>query len=310
MTTAIEAIGLTKRYGDFTAVDGLTLEVNEGEIFGFLGPNGAGKTTSILMFLGLTEPSAGTARIYGHDCTRNPLEVKRIVSYLPETLGFYGDLSARENLLYTASLNGIGRGEALKRIDEALELAGLTARVAEPVSQFSRGMRQRLGIADVLIKKPRVAILDEPTLGLDPATIPEILALITRLSREQGMTVLLSSHQLHHVQRICNRVGIMSQGRLVGQGTIEELGQQVAKGGDIVVELEVGHISQGLHEALRATHGVKQVSARGNVLTVECSREARPRLAEAATQHGDGLLSLRSTESVLEEIYLRYFQEG
>lgn len=308
MTFAIEAIDLTKRYGDFTAVDRLNLQIEEGEIFGFLGPNGTGKTTTLLMFLGLTPPSAGMARIYGHDCTRNPLEVKRITGYLPETLGFYGELSARENLLYTTSLNGIGRREALQRLDEALEHVGLTDRATQPVKQYSRGMRQRLGIADVLIKRPKVVLLDEPTMGIDPAAVLELLDLITSMSREQGITVLVSSHQLHYIQRICDRVGIMSRGQLVAQGTIDELAHQAGEGDEIVIELEVGHVSDGLQEALKATPGVKEVSVRGNVLAVECQREARAHLVEAAIRHGDSLLSLRSADSVLENIYLRYFQ--
>ena len=149
MTAALEAVDLTKRYGDFTAVDSLNLQIDEGEIFGFLGPNGAGKTTTIMMFLGLTFPTSGVARVLGHDCASDPLEVKRVTGYLPETVGFYGELSARENLLYTASLNGIGRREGLSRLDEALAYVGLSERSAQPVKQYSRGMRQRLGIADV-----------------------------------------------------------------------------------------------------------------------------------------------------------------
>ena len=175
MTAAIEAINLTKRYGDFTAVDCLNLRIDEGEIFGFLGPNGAGKTTTIMMFLGLTFPSSGVASVYGYDCARNPLEVKRVTGYLPETLGFYGELSAKENLLYTTSLNGIGRREALRRLDEALAYVGLAERAEQPVKQYSRGMRQRLGIADVLVKRPKVVLLDEPTQGIDSTTVEDVL---------------------------------------------------------------------------------------------------------------------------------------
>ena len=310
MTAAIEAIDLTKRYGDFTAVDRLNLQIEEGEIFGFLGPNGAGKTTAIMMFLGLTSPSAGVARVYGYDCTRNPRDVKRITGYLPETLGFYGELSAKENLLYTTSLNGIGRRDALGRLDEALAYVGLTERATQPVKQYSRGMRQRLGIADVLIKRPKVVLLDEPTQGIDSATVEDVLNLITGMSRDQGMTVLVSSHQLHYIQRICDRVGIMSGGQMVVQGTVEELAQQSRKGEGIVIELEVGRVSDELLDALKATAGVNSVSVRGNSLAVDCQPEARSQIAEVAIRHGDSLLSLQSGDSVLENIYLRYFQEA
>ncbi len=309
MTAALEAIDLTKRYGDFTAVDSLNLQIDEGEIFGFLGPNGAGKTTTIMMFLGLTFPTSGVARVLGHDCASDPLEVKRVTGYLPETVGFYGELSARENLLYTASLNGIGRREALRRLDEALAYVGLSERAAQPVKQYSRGMRQRLGIADVLVKRPKVVLLDEPTQGIDSATVEDVLDLITGMSRDQGITVLVSSHQLHYIQRICDRVGIMSQSQMVAHGTIEDLAQQSREGEGIVIEMEFGLVTDDLQDALKAVPGVDSVSVRGNLVTVECQLEARGRIANVAMQHGDSLLSLRSGDSVLENIYLRYFQQ-
>ncbi len=309
MTSAIEAIDLTKRYDDFTAVDCLNLRIDEGEIFGFLGPNGAGKTTTIMMFLGLTFPSSGVARVHGYDCARDPLEVKRVAGYLPETLGFYGELSAKENLLYTASLNGIGRREALRRLDEALAYVGLSERAAQPVKQYSRGMRQRLGIADVLIKQPKVVLLDEPTQGIDSATVEDVLNLITGMSRDQGITVLVSSHQLHYIQRICDRVGIMSQGQMVVQGTIGDLAQQLREGEGIVVEMGFGLVSDDLQDALKEVPGVDSVSVRGNLVTVECQLEARARIANVAMRHGNSLHTLQSSDSVLENIYLRYFQQ-
>ena len=309
MTAALEAVDLTKRYGDFTAVDSLNLQIDEGEIFGFLGPNGAGKTTTIMMFLGLTFPTSGVARVLGYDCASDPLEVKRVTGYLPETVGFYGELSARENLLYTASLNGIGRREALSRLDEALAYVGLSERSAQPVKQYSRGMRQRLGIADVLVKRPKVVLLDEPTQGIDSATVEDVLNLITGMSRDQGITVLVSSHQLHYIQRICDRVGIMSQSQMVAHGTIEDLAQQSREGDGIIIEMEFGLVSDDLQDALKNVPGVDSVSVRGNLVTVECQLEARTQITNVAMQHGDSLLTLRSGDSVLENIYLRYFQQ-
>ena len=219
----IETQGLTKRYGRYTAVDDLSLRVEEGEIFGFLGPNGAGKSTTILMLLGLTEPTSGTALVLGFDPVTKPLEVKRRVGYLPEHVGFYGDMTARENLRYVARLNGISDGEAERKIEEALSAVGLPEEADKPVRTFSRGMRQRLGIAEILIKDPQLVFLDEPTLGLDPDGINRMLDLIVSLSRDRGMSVLFSSHLLHQVERISSRVGIMIKGRLVAEGTIEEL---------------------------------------------------------------------------------------
>lgn len=223
MAAVITTEGLTRKYGRQTAVDSLSFQVNEGEIFGFLGPNGAGKTTTLLMLLGLTEPTAGTARVLGHDPVREPLKTKRHVGYLPENVGFYDDLTASENLRYVARLNNLPEATAAAKIAAALQQVGLTNEHDKVVGQYSRGMRQRLGIAELLIKDPKLVFLDEPTLGLDPDGINRMLDLIVSLSRERGITVLLSSHLLHQVQRICTRVGIMNKGRLVVTGTLEEL---------------------------------------------------------------------------------------
>ena len=308
MTAVIEATNLTKRYGDFVAVDDLNLRIGEGEIFGFLGPNGAGKTTSILMLLGLTVPSEGMARIRGHDCTREPIAVKSVTGYLPESLGFYNELSARENLLYTGSLNGMKSRDAAARAEQVLAQVGLAERAGQRVDRMSHGMRQRLGFADVLMKRPQVVIMDEPTQGIDAASVPGLLDLITGMSREEGITVMVSSHQLHYIQRICSRVGIMSRGKLVANGTIDELARR--SGGDnIVIEMEANRIDGNLQRELTHVAGVKSVAVRGNVISVECSEDVRPALAGVAAEHGDGLLSMRTAETVLEEIYLRYFQQ-
>ena len=197
----IETNDLTKRYDGVTVVDRLNLHVREKEIFGLLGPNGAGKTTTILMLLGLTEPTAGSARVYEYNPTREPLKVKRLVGYLPEKVGFYDNLTARENLTFIAELNNISYNDANRKIDELLEMVGIGDVGNLAVGKFSRGMKQRLGIADVLIKSPKVAFLDEPTAGLDPEGINQINNIIANLP-QMGATVILSSHQLYQVQRI------------------------------------------------------------------------------------------------------------
>ncbi len=218
---------LTKIYRHQVAVDHLTFAVNEGEIFGFLGPNGAGKTTTLLMLLGLTQPTSGHARILGIDPAREPIKVKARVGYLQENMGFYSDLTARQMLRFVADLNGIGRRETEARIDKALTEVGLADEdPPKKIAAFSRGMRQRLGIAELLIRDARVAFLDEPTLGLDPDATQRITDLIQRLAREQRMTILLSSHQLHQVQKICDRVGIMIKGRMVANGPIDQLARE------------------------------------------------------------------------------------
>jgi len=219
----IELSGLTKRYGSFTAVDQLDLNICKGEIFGLLGPNGAGKSTTILMMLGLTEPSEGTVHVCGINSTTHPIEVKRKVGYLPEDVGFYEDMSAMENLIYTAQLNGISQKEAIDKALFLLERVGLSHETTKKTGKYSKGMRQRLGLADVLIKDPEVIILDEPTSGIDPAGVQEFMELIHTLSREKGLTVLFSSHHLNQVQQVCDRVGLFGEGKLLTTIEINEL---------------------------------------------------------------------------------------
>lgn len=222
----IEAVDLCKNYSGQTAVDGLSFSVQAGEIFGFLGPNGAGKTTTLLMLLGLTQPSSGRATVCGLDPIRKAMEVKREVGYLPENVGFYGDLDAVESLEYVAGLNGMHASKVTPRIEELLELVGLREEARKKVGAYSRGMKQRLGIAEVLIKDPKVMYLDEPTLGLDPDGALKLIDLIQTLNRERNITVLLSSHNLYQVQKISHRVGIMIRGKMVAQGSIEALARE------------------------------------------------------------------------------------
>jgi ABC-2 type transport system ATP-binding protein len=217
---------LTKMYNGQVAVDHLSFSVNAGEIFGFLGPNGAGKTTTLLMLLGLTLPTSGTARVGGLDPAREPIKVKRMIGHLQENMGFYRDLNARQMLRYIAELNGLSPGVAHERIEQALNTVGLLVEAQKKIGAYSRGMRQRLGIAEILIKEPKVVFLDEPTLGLDPDATNRMMELIQRLCQEQNMTVLLSSHLLYQAQKICHRVGIMFNGRMVAQGSMEQLAEE------------------------------------------------------------------------------------
>ena len=222
----IEAEGLTKKYGHQIVVNDLNLQIREGEVFGFLGPNGAGKTTTLLMFLGLTEPTSGKVRVIGFDPTRDPFHVKERVGYLPENVGFYDEMDARQNLQYIARLNRIPDKISAARIGESLRVVDLLEEVGKKVGTYSKGMRQRLGIAEVLIKEPKVIFLDEPTIGLDPDGTNRMLDLIHSLSREKNITLFLSSHLLDQVQRICDRVGIMIKGNLVAIGPIQELAEK------------------------------------------------------------------------------------
>ncbi len=222
----VETNGLCKSYGRQVAVNDLTFDVREGEIFGFLGPNGSGKTTTLLMLLGLTEPTKGWARVANFDPTREPIKVKRIVGYIPENIGFYDDMNARENLKFIARLNNMPDSASSAQIEEALESVGLKEEVEKKVGAYSRGMRQRLGIAEILIKEPSIAFLDEPTLGLDPEGTTWIIDYIRSLSRDKSITILLSSHDLKQVQKIADRIGIMINGRMIAVGTLEKLAKE------------------------------------------------------------------------------------
>lgn len=301
----IETQNLTKRYGGIVATDNLNLKVRAGEVFGILGPNGSGKTTTILMLLGLTEPTAGWAHVLGFDPMRQPLEVKSRVGYLPDQVGFYDDLTARENLSYTAKLNGLSRRIAQRRITEALERMGLADVADRRVGTFSRGMRQRLGVAEILLKHPQVIILDEPTLGLDPEAVREFLQII-RAFKEQKITVLLSSHLLHQVQAVCDRVGLFSHGKMVLEGTVVELARQVLGG---AYRVHVRAVGPDLTEALRKIPGA--VSAQkldSDLYKVEAQEDIRAEVVRVVVQAGAQLLSLGLEEPSLDEVYQRYFQ--
>jgi ABC-2 type transport system ATP-binding protein len=254
---------LSKRYESLTAVDHLDIEVRAGEIFGLLGQNGAGKTTTILMLLGLTEPSSGGARVAGFDPARNPIEVKRRVGYLPDAVGFYDGMTGRQNLRYTAKLNGFSGPLAEEKISESLEQVGMEARADTKVETYSRGMKQRLGIADALVKDPSILILDEPTTSIDPIGVIEILDLLRRLVRERGLAVLLSSHLLAQVQSVCDRVGIFAAGKLIGVGTVAELAEQFGFASNTIEILIDAPAEQnaGIAKALRAVPGITDAQA-------------------------------------------------
>ncbi|RRJ64336.1 ABC transporter ATP-binding protein [Paenibacillus oralis] len=308
---------LTKKYGEATAVDHLDLSISRGEIFGLLGPNGAGKTTTILMMLGLTEPTSGHARICGFDPAREALRVKRIVGYLPDDIGFYEDRTALDNLVYTARLNGTPQKEAVQRAGELLEKTGLTAHSGKKVGAFSRGMRQRLGLADVLIKNPEVVILDEPTLGIDPEGVRELLGLISSLSRDEKLTVLLSSHHLHQVQQICDRVGLFVQGKLIAVGDIQTLSKQLDEDGKTYIEVGTKTWTEALADQIKQLDGVQEIRYseadgaehdQGVTATVACSRDLTAQIAETVIRAEAELVYIRRKAYGLDDIYHRYFE--
>jgi ABC-2 type transport system ATP-binding protein len=305
----ITARGLTKRYGEAIVVDALDFDIIKGETFGLLGPNGAGKTTTILMMLGLTEVSSGTVMVAGHDPVRRPLEVKRRVGYLPDLVGFYDHMTAVENLTYTARLMGLGRDMRDTRIADALARVRLSDVAHKGVATFSRGMRQRLGLAELIMKRAEIAILDEPTSGLDPQSTHEFLDMIGELKRE-GVTILITSHLLDQVQRLCDRVALFRGGKILVMGTVGELARQVL-GAGFVVDVEAA-AAPGKELAAR-------LGAIAGVLSVQQTAESTYRLvadhdvrAEAARAvvAADGALTRLSVDNPsLDAIYARFFEK-
>ncbi len=308
----IEARGLLKLYGATRAVDAIDLGIRRGEIFGLLGPNGAGKTTTILMMLGLTEISGGSVDVLGFNPVRQPLEVKRRVGYLPDAVGFYDHLTARENLVYTARLLDIPRRDTDARISQALRDVGLADVIDKRVATYSRGMRQRLGIAEIVMKKAEVAILDEPTSGLDPHATFELLEMIRGLKRA-GVAVLLSSHLLDRVQSVCDRVALFNKGKIALMGSVVELANQVLGAGHPLLVEATGTDVAG---ALRGIPGVQQVvpagaqGEEGGAWRVIAARDVRAEAAQRIVSAGGSLTRLADLQPSLEEVYTRYFQEA
>ena len=300
---------LTKVYDKEYAVDHLSLSINKGEIFGLLGPNGAGKSTTILMTLGLSEPTSGTVTVNGINSTNHPIDVKKIVGYLPDDVGFYHQMTGLENLMYTASLNGMDRKEAKERALHLLELVGLTDAKDKRTDKYSRGMRQRLGLADVLMKNPQVIILDEPTIGIDPEGVRELLGLIKDLSKKEQITVLLSSHDLHQVQRICDRVGIFVKGKLLATGNINDLAQQLFNEDAYLINLEYISGDTNLIEHLKNTAGINEVEEiHPGKLKLHCEADLTKQVAKIVFESGAELIQISKSDYGLDEIYHRYFE--
>lgn len=312
----IELTGLTKNYGAFTAVDHLNLCIGKGEVFGLLGPNGAGKSTTILMMLGLTEPTAGTVKVCGINATVDPIEVKRRVGYLPDDIGFYENYNGLENLLYTARLNRIPEDEAMQRAERLLDRVGLAHEADKKTGKYSRGMRQRLGLADVMIKNPEVIILDEPTLGIDPTGVREFLDLIVQLSHEEGITVLLSSHHLHQVQQVCDRVGLFVGGKLLAEGDIPKLAKQlfpdeaftISVGIKFKNDQNIEPEKRQLMQLLQSVTGVVNVQFNEGLFRIGCTHDVTSLLARTIVENNFELIHLYQKEYGLDEIYHRYFE--
>ncbi|MCW4017527.1 MAG: ABC transporter ATP-binding protein [Candidatus Bathyarchaeota archaeon] len=305
----IQTHELTKTYGQFTAVNHLDITVNKGEVVGLLGQNGSGKTTTFLMLMGLSLPTSGTATVAGYDVVQNSKAVRTVSGLLPDGAGYYEDLSAKQNLNYIGQLNDIPKLEREKRITEMLDVVGLTKVCDKKVEQFSRGMKQRLGIAEVLMKRPKVAFFDEPTIGLDPQGTKDIRDLLLKLNKEQGITIVLSSHLLHDVQQTCQKLLIIREGKLIAADTIENLSNTLLSREDLVIEFELTKTPAELLRELSTINGVTEVNQENHRLYVQMSSNLAREVSETITKHKSTILLMKPKEYSLEEIFLRYYEE-
>ena len=290
---------LSKKYGHRLVVDRLALSVERGDIFGFLGQNGAGKSTTMRMLLGLVRPTAGFAQLLGFNMSRQPLRALSCVGAIIEAPAFYENFSAAQNLRMFAALSG---GASSTRIASVLETVGLNERAHDPVRVYSHGMRQRLGIAQALLPNPEFIILDEPTDGLDPQGIHEMRSLIVRLRDEHGLTVMLSSHLLHEVEQICNRVAIIDEGRLVYQGSVQEL-----VGKDSMIKIKVDR----LDDAFAMLADISSISVHRNgdeFLYVKTAEEQIGEINALLVSSGFHVRELSPQRQTLEEVFLRLTQ--
>lgn len=312
MTYAVESRGLTKVYRSegerVMAVDNLTMTVDKGSVFGLLGPNGAGKTTFISMLVGLTLPTSGSASVLGHDIVRESIAIRKVVGLLPEGFGFYDHLSARQNLMYIAMLNDIPKGKMEECVTKVLEKVELKEVADRKVGGFSRGMKQRLAVAQALIKDPELLIFDEPTAGLDPEGARTFRETVLTLNKEEGKTVILSTHLLFEVGPLCDSIAVINKGRLVVQGRVKELIERmmVEQGYRIVVK-GMGDLD-AFCEPLRALEGVKDVKLQDGKITVEASSDVRASISRLAPSYGVELLVLDMLEPSLEDLFMNYYK--
>ncbi len=300
----IKAEGLTKVYDEARAVDGLDLTLEKGEVFGFIGPNGAGKTTTIGMMVGLIEPTAGKCLIRGIDVTRNPIEAKRITGYLADGAGFYGHLTARQNLKFFSRFYGMKDAYADSRIKELVKYVGLE-NVEKPVGAYSRGMKQRLGLAQALLNDPEVVFMDEPTGGLDPQGVYQFRNIIRELANN-GKTVFFSSHILNEVKSVCNTIGIISKGKLIAKGTPAEVRKQMSRADGVTIAVSVYGDMPKLTDP-RITDAVYDNN--GSAL-VKAAEDIREDISDELFRKGLRIRELRTEERSLEDIFLETVYGG
>ncbi len=303
MSSIVEVRALTKRFDELVAVNDVSFSIEQGEVFGLLGPNGAGKTTTISMVSCLIEPTSGTIVVDGHDSAREPGALKAALGVVPQEIALYPTLTAAENLRFWGSMYGL-RGDALKSaVADALELAGLADRAKERVEKYSGGMKRRINIAAGILHKPRVLLMDEPTVGIDPQSRNHILETVKDLN-SAGMTVLYTSHYMEEVEYLCDRIAIMDHGVIIAEGTLNELRDVV--GGMDVVAVKVAGVTQQVLDRVRAIEGVESVKGAEDALEVltRSSGSIMGRLVSTLESEGAHVTSVSVTEPNLESVFL------
>jgi len=309
MQVMIETESLTKIYyadgREIHAVDDLYLKVFEGEIFGYLGPNGSGKTTTILMLLGLIQPTSGDGWVGGYNIIRESRKIRGIAGYIPERYSFYYNLSAYRNLEYFAKLNHLSRNEIKERIERSIEIVGLNDWINTPVGAFSRGMKQRLALANILIRNPKIIFLDEPTVGLDPKSKADFRELIKRLNREFNLTIFLSSHMLHEVKELCHRIGFLNKGKLIAVDTVESF---MGKMGYKII-LEVTDLDDKLIDALNEIGDISKIKIDDGRLIIYSGRDIRLEISRKVAEMNRYILTLTLEPPTLEEIFFNIYGE-
>jgi ABC-2 type transport system ATP-binding protein len=305
MTSILEVKELVKKYGDFTAVNGISFEIKEGEIFSLLGPNGAGKTTTISILSTLFTPTSGEATIGGHSVTHDPMAVRKLIGVVPQELALYDDLTARENLNFWGQMYGLS-GKSLKtRVDEVLEQIGLVDKARNRIKTYSGGMKRRVNIGVGLLHKPRLLFMDEPTVGIDPQSRRAILDSVKALN-QQGMTVLYTTHYMEEAEELSNRVGIIDHGELIALGTQAELNRQVGENDTLVLHIDESQNGETLANAVRNIHGVIKADVTDHTVAVIApqAEEIMAPVIIKANELGTKIRSVDIQEPNLEAVFL------
>jgi ABC-2 type transport system ATP-binding protein len=305
MPSILEVQNLVKKYGDFTAVKGITFDIQEGEIFSLLGPNGAGKTTTISMLSTLYAPTAGDATIGGHSITKNPMAVKRVIGVVPQELAFYEDLTARENLIFWGQMYGLSGKSLYSRVDEVLDQIGLTDKARNRLKTYSGGMKRRVNIGVGLLHRPRLLFMDEPTVGIDPQSRRSILDTVKDLNK-QGMTLLYTTHYMEEAEELSDRVGIIDHGELIALGTQKELTQQVGQTETLILHIGENDDPETLADSLEGMKDILEANATDHEVSV-ITPDAEDILAAVVSKANERGIKIRSIdirEPNLETVFL------